>query len=168
MAKVVTAMVLGVGLLALGACSSDSDDGASAPEPTSSTAAPTTATTSGGGAAPTTPTADGSDPTGSAGSGGDCPTVAEAAAPGIATAGFPDYPDVTWSVTGVEVDDQGLVLVEVVPDPDEVGYSSFRLAITCPDGPPVHAGTYALDDDTWVLLATTDEAGSVELEPTLP
>lgn len=166
MSKVVTVLVLGVGLLGLGACSSDgdSDEGARAPESTSTTATTSTSTSPTVGDDGAAGSESGSDVAAT----GDCPTVAEAAAPGIATAGFPDYPDVTWSVTGVEVDDQGLVLVEVVPDPDEVGYSSFRLAITCPDGPPVHAGTYALDDDTWVLLATTDEAGSVELEPTLP
>jgi len=112
------------------------------------------------------PTGEGDDSgeTGTA----DCASLAEAAAPARAAASFPDNADATWTVDGVEIDDAGRAQVEVVPSTDDVGYPRFRMLSACDGDDVVLLGTYALDDDGWVLLFTTDEPGAADLEPTLP
>lgn len=141
--------------LALVAACSDDDTATDGAAGTSTTAA---GAASDGTAAPSSGTGD---------EAAMCADVAVEAAPDLAATTFPDNPDVTWTVAAVETDDEGLALVEVVPEPDEVGYPAFRLAVTCESGEAVHLGTYALDGGSWVLLATTDAPGADELEPTL-
>jgi len=97
----------------------------------------------------------------------DCAELAEAAAPARASASFPDNADATWTVEGVEIDADGRALVEVVPSTDDVGYPRFRMLHACDGDDVVLLGTYALDDDGWVLLFTTDQPGAADLEPTL-
>ena len=97
----------------------------------------------------------------------ECATAAEAEAPAMALEAFPDNPDVTWEVLGATIDDEGRSLVELQPDPDEVGYPRFTFLIDCTTGEPVRLATYAFEDEGYILLATTDAAGDSELQPEL-
>lgn len=142
--------------LLLGACSgSDSDAGS---VPTSSSGAPSPSSTP-------SPT-----PSGTVGSlGGDrCFTQALTRAPTDATPAFPDNPDVTWTAEGATPGADGRALVELVPDPDEVGYPRFRFVYDCATGEPVRFGTYAFEDGGWILLSTTDAGASADLPVSLP
>jgi hypothetical protein len=94
-----------------------------------------------------------------------CAVAAEAAAPGQAFDVFVDNPDVTWAVAGVTVDGSRTT-AEIVPTPDEVGYPRFRFVSDCGDEVVLLAG-YALDDGSWILLFTTDEASGIEFDPAL-
>jgi hypothetical protein len=98
-----------------------------------------------------------------------CAEAAEAASPDEALAAFPDNPDVTWAVLGTREGGLGTVLVELEPDPDEVGYPSFTFVFGCGTGEPVRLGTYAFEDGEYILLATTDALADtdVELAPVL-
>ena len=101
------------------------------------------------------------------GDAGACAEAAEAASPDEALAAFPDNPDVTWAVLGTREGGLGTVLVELEPDPDEVGYPSFTFVFSCGDGTPERLATYALDGDDYVLLATTDAAAGIDFAPVL-
>jgi hypothetical protein len=98
---------------------------------------------------------------------GECAEAAEAASPDEALAAFPDNPDVTWAVLGSREGGLGTVLVEIEPDPDEVGYPSFTFVFSCGDGTPERLATYALDGGDYVLLATTDAATGIDFAPVL-
>src|SRR5690606_7654945 len=100
---------------------------------------------------------------------GDDPCVTQAAddAPVEAKTVFPDNPDVTWTVEAVTVDADRRPQVELVPEPDEVGYPRFRFVYDCTTD-PVRLGTYAFEDGGWILLSTTDAGASTDLPATLP
>jgi hypothetical protein len=97
----------------------------------------------------------------------DCVDAAETAAPAEALAAFPDNPDVTWSVLDARPGEAGQALVELEPDPDEVGYPTFTFVFGCDGGSPERLATYALDGDQYVLLATTDAASGTTFAPVL-
>jgi hypothetical protein len=59
------------------------------------------------------------------------------------------------------------VLVELEPDPDEVGYPSFTFVFGCGTGEPVRLATYAFEEGEYVLLSTTDAAEGTEFTPLL-
>jgi hypothetical protein len=101
------------------------------------------------------------------GDAGECVDAAEAASPEDALAAFPDNPDVTWTVLGVREGGIGTVLVELEPDPDEVGYPSFTFVYGCGTGTPERLATYALEGGDYVLLATTDAATGIDFAPVL-
>lgn len=96
-----------------------------------------------------------------------CAEVAEDGAPADALIAFPDNPDVSWAVLGVREGGLGTVLVEIEPDPDEVGYPSFTFVYGCGTGTPERLATYALDGGDYVLLATTDAASGIDFAPVL-
>lgn len=96
-----------------------------------------------------------------------CAEVAEDGAPADALIAFPDNPDVSWAVLGVRQGGLGTVLVEIEPDPDEVGYPSFTFVYGCGTGTPERLATYALDGGDYVLLATTDAASGIDFAPVL-
>jgi hypothetical protein len=98
---------------------------------------------------------------------GDCTEAAETSAPAEALGAFPDNPDVTWTVLAAREGGLGTVLVELEPDPDEVGYPSFTFVFGCGSGEPVRLATYALDGGEYVLLSTTDAAEGTEFAPVL-
>lgn len=98
---------------------------------------------------------------------GDCADAAEEQAPAEALTAFPDNPDVTWTVLDARAGGLGTVLVELEPDPDEVGYPSFTFVYGCGTGEPERLATYALDGGEYVLLSTTDAATDIELAPVL-
>jgi hypothetical protein len=73
---------------------------------------------------------------------------------------FPDNRDVTWSVHGFE-HRPGLVLAEVTPEPDTVGYSRFKFGFSSEGGSrPEHVATYRLEDGAYLLLSTSRSAPS--------
>jgi hypothetical protein len=72
---------------------------------------------------------------------------------------FPDNPDVKWSVHGFTHTPR-LVLAEVVPEPDEVGYSRFKFGFVGGGAsPPEHVATYCLESGAYTLLCHTPGAG---------
>lgn len=76
----------------------------------------------------------------------------------IGTAAFPDNADVEWLVHGFSHGPQ-LVLAEVEPQPDEVGYPRFKLGfVSISGGEPQHVATYCLEDGAYSLLSTAPGA----------
>jgi hypothetical protein len=71
---------------------------------------------------------------------------------------FPDNPDVQWTVHGVTRTPQ-LILAEVEPRPDEVGYPRFKFAFVAGGpAPPRHVATYCLEQGRFRLLCTAPGA----------
>lgn len=67
---------------------------------------------------------------------------------------FPDNPDVEWVVHGI-VHGPDLVLAEVEPRPDEVGYPRFKFGFLSKDGAaPMLVAVYCLEGGAYLLLAT--------------
>lgn len=146
-------------LLVLGGCSGDDDDASSdVVETTTTTAAGSTTTAAGPDGSPVSSEPE-SDP---------CLQAAEDGAPAMAAEAFPDNPDVEWAVDDVSSGDGIVVLIQVTPTPDEVGYPSFKLAVSCGTGEPIRLGTYAQEEEGWVLLSTTDAGGADALPAELP
>lgn len=97
----------------------------------------------------------------------ECATKIGDAAPAMAAAAFPEYPDVQWSMVEV-VTEGGLSFVEMAPTPTGDLRTGYRLVVEChAASEPVLYGIYELDGDTWKLLSTTDELGGAELPETL-
>jgi hypothetical protein len=67
---------------------------------------------------------------------------------------FPDNPAVQWIVHGFTRTPQ-LILAEVEPRPDEVGYARFKFGfIAGGTKPPRHVATYCLEGGRYELLCT--------------
>jgi hypothetical protein len=66
---------------------------------------------------------------------------------------FPDNPQVVWSVKGFR-HSADLVLAEVVPDPDEVGYPRFVFGFAGGSARPRHVATWCFRDGGYTLLCT--------------
>jgi len=98
----------------------------------------------------------------------DCGDASLLSAPGEALVAFPDNPDVDWTARPTEALLAELVLVSLTPVPDEVGYPEFRFVYRCDAEGPSRIATYALDGETFVLLATTDALAGEELPDALP
>ena len=72
----------------------------------------------------------------------------------IGRTAFPDNPDVEWILHGFS-HGPDLILAEVEPRPDDVGYSRFKLGfVATGSGAPAHVATYSLEEGVYVLLAT--------------
>ena len=115
-----------------------------------------------------TPTSSATTPPSSGGGALDCGDAALLAAPTEALAAFPDNPDVDWTARPSTSSLADLVLVSLVPEPDEVGYPEFQFVYRCDAGGPSRIATYALDADTYVLLSTTDALADEEVPSALP
>lgn len=98
----------------------------------------------------------------------DCGDASLLAAPAEALTVFPDNPDVDWTARPSSSSLGELVLVSLVPEPDEVGYPEFQFVYRCDTGGPSRIATYALDGETFVLLATTDALADEEVPSALP
>jgi len=148
-------------LLVLGACGSETTSGSGA----SSTTATTDAVVPGppGTASGSPGTSAGPDD----GSPAGCVDTARDQATEIATRSFPDNADETWTVADAAENDEGQVIVEVVPASAAVGYPRFRFVTVCEGGEAVLLATYALDEGTWTLLFTSDAAEGTEFDPEL-
>lgn len=71
---------------------------------------------------------------------------------------FPDNPEVQWIVHGFTHTPQ-LILAEVEPRPDEVGYPRFKFGFVAGGAkPPKHVATYCLESGTYKLLCTAQGA----------
>jgi hypothetical protein len=66
---------------------------------------------------------------------------------------FPDNPEVAWSVKGFR-HAADLVLAEVVPEPDEVGYPRFVFGFAAGAARPRHVATWCLRDGGYTLLSS--------------
>jgi hypothetical protein len=66
---------------------------------------------------------------------------------------FPDNPEVAWSVKGFR-HAADLVLAEVVPEPDEVGYPRFVFGFAGGSARPRHVATWCFSDGSYTLLCT--------------
>ena len=97
-----------------------------------------------------------------------CPDASLLAAPGEALTAFPDNPDVDWTARPSVSSLDPFVLVALTPAPDEVGYPEFQFVYRCDAAGPSRIATYALDGDTFVLLATTAALAGEELPESLP
>ena len=109
-------------------------------------------------AAPTAPTSTGTR-LGSM----DCGDASLLTAPGEALAAFPDNPDVDWTARPSPSSLAELVLVSLTPEPSEVGYPEFQFVYRCDAEGPSRIAIYALDGESFVLLATTDALADEEL-----
>ena len=73
----------------------------------------------------------------------------------IAEAQFPDNPGLEWAVLGFRHrEDLGVLLAEVEPRPDEVGYPRFQFAFLVASDPPTHVATYCFESGRYALLST--------------
>jgi hypothetical protein len=71
---------------------------------------------------------------------------------------FPDNPEVRWMVHAITRTPQ-LILAEVEPRPDEVGYARFKFAFVASGAtPPRHVATYCLEQGRFHLLCTAPGA----------
>jgi hypothetical protein len=148
-------------LLVLAGCGSESTSGSDASSTTTTTDAVVPAPPGTASGSPGTTV----DP-GDASSSG-CVAIAEDAAPEIATRSFPDNPDETWTVADATENDEGQVVVEIVPASAAVGYPRFRFVTVCEGDDAVLLATYALEEGSWVLLFTSDAAEGIDFEPEL-
>jgi hypothetical protein len=151
-----------VALLVLVGCGSEATTAGDASSTTTSTTASTATGSPGTASASPDSSADPGDESSSG-----CVAVAEDAAPDIATRSFPDNPDEIWTVDGVTENDDGQVVVEVVPASAAVGYPRFRFVTVCEGEEAVLLATYALEEGSWVLLFTSDAAEGIDFDPEL-
>lgn len=93
----------------------------------------------------------------------DCLDSALLQAPGEALTVFPDNPDVVWTARPADIALGDLILAELTPEPDVVGYPEFRFVYRCDAGRPAMIATYALEEARFVLLSTSDALGDEQL-----
>jgi len=98
----------------------------------------------------------------------DCDDASLLQAPAEALDAFPDNPGVDWTARPASAALGELVLVSLTPVPDEVGYPEFQFVYRCDAEGPSRIATYALEGETFVLLATTSALAGEELPDSLP
>jgi hypothetical protein len=69
---------------------------------------------------------------------------------------FPDNPEVSWDVVKVAAIEDGKMFAEMIPTPNEVGYSRFAVEFTPSPNGYKDVSIWCLYEGKWSLLATKE------------